>query len=139
MLLFIPGSRVQTLPFPCIQIHLMLLFILIPTNRAGSASVHSNTSHVIVYRIRKSTASRWISNSNTSHVIVYRRRILLEEPQEAIQIHLMLLFIEDVYFWKNPIKYISCYCLSKTYTSGRTPGSNSNTSHVIVYRKSEEK
>ena len=54
----------------------------------------------------------------------------------SIQIHLMLLFIDECLEAVQDavkFKYISCYCLSKTYAKARFYGKNSNTSHVIVY------
>ena len=55
--------------------------------------IHSNTSHVIVYRHSRKNPEITLTNSNTSHVIVY--------PSQPL---LILRFRE--------FKYISCYCLS---------------------------
>ena len=54
----------------------------------------------------------------------------------AIQIHLMLLFIQPRTKWCSTFqtfKYISCYCLSLDARQGNVLSTNSNTSHVIVY------
>ena len=51
----------------------------------------------------------------------------------------MLLFIQEgtgIGEWGQPFKYISCYCLSVQPVSFATIQLHSNTSHVIVYRRS---
>ncbi len=96
-----------------IQIHLMLLFILfLPL--FSLYLLHSNTSHVIVYR--------------NVHKRNYNGR--------GIQIHLMLLFIllcQQPPQLHQLFKYISCYCLSVMDENLKIVGLHSNTSHVIVY------
>ena len=135
MLLFILCAFV-IVPVLCIQIHLMLLFILEIKEVPCIEPKHSNTSHVIVYQ-------------TSSKALVYRFRFkyiscycLSYHPPEkkgrkTIQIHLMLLFItlcvlDRIHFhfiqihlmllfishsWHGHqlgllFKYISCYCLS---------------------------
>ena len=104
---------------------------------------NSNTSHVIIYlwiRLRKPPQRQ---NSNTSHVIIYPSKECTNKGVNIIQIHLMLLFIDQnitVRMYKTNIqihlmllfipvtgsaekglvlfKYISCYYLStKKYIS----------------------
>ena len=99
-----------------------------------------------------------LSNSNTSHVIVYLDGlvflallfiqihlmllfILLPVSHQVrsvkIQIHLMLLFIlPRRLVYRSPVKfkYISCYCLSTLKPVSGRGITDSNTSHVIVYR-----
>ena len=57
-----------------IQIHLMLLFIDI-WQCAPFLHPYSNTSHVIVYRLKPCNPRKQNRYSNTSHVIVYLRTI----------------------------------------------------------------
>ena len=78
------------------------------------------------------------SNSNTSHVIIYRRNWKGYDRNSEIQIHPMLSFIAPVKKWgscSSVFKYIPCYHLSVMLISLSPNISNSNTSHVIIYRK----
>ena len=75
-------------------------------------------------------------HSNTSHVIVYRSGHISDTGFHHIQIHLMLLFIYQIFriaVHDSGFKYISCYCLSLMSSNGILANSYSNTSHVIVY------
>ena len=156
MLLFINPSPERKACRINIQIHLMLLFIFLPSVRLHFQIEfkyiscyclsplkffrilwmwYSNTSHVIVYplRLRYSPGPLY---SNTSHVIVYlgNKRGSLHRTET--------------------FKYISCYCLSNIKQSSglslsiqihlmllfilppsrkERKKNNSNTSHVIVY------
>ena len=100
-----------------------------------------------------------IRHSNTSHVILYRISVINKQNKTIIQIHLMLFFILVLlFFWHLPsgiqihlmlffiysagqaccirlaFKYISCYSLSSAVRFSSSNLSNSNTSHVILYR-----
>ena len=99
---------------------------------------HSNTSHVIVYRMMRAQREKVELHSNTSHVIVYRYFNRMWNYRFLIQIHLMLLFIGISFLYNHSIfiqihlmllfipnpkykepepiifKYISCYCLSSS-------------------------
>ena len=135
MLLFIQLYPTFFLPVWCIQIHLMLLFILEKLSQvldvsifkyiscyclsaasavSGTINGDSNTSHVIVY---PGSSFRPMPEvySNTSHVIVYHILSSPYSPPTRIQIHLMLLFIAT----RRRLEFMIMYY--------------SNTSHVIVY------
>ena len=144
-----------------IQIHLMLLFIHI-SRRIEPNTINSNTSHVIVYPPPTlHHLSALLIQIHLMLLFILNAGIVFPAGAK-IQIHLMLLFIAwpcqaglDV----DLFKYISCYCLSKlrlqsrkTFyiqihlmllfidrsTSSPMPDSDSNTSHVIVYRLTEK-
>ena len=98
--------------FP-IQIHLMLFFIEVCTFYAAGFP-DSNTSHVILYPIRRRRICTVIYHSNTSHVILY-------------------LVDKEIFKMYNIFKYISCYSLSDSHCSLQHIHRYSNTSHVILY------
>ena len=100
-----------------IQIHLMLLFIKFQLHNTVW-QLHSNTSHVIVYRF-------WIGFDCGHCWFKYISCYCLSSKNSErkggifwIQIHLMLLFILLPLIVTCPdstFKYISCYCLSINY------------------------
>ncbi len=118
-----------------IQIHLMLLFICQEKKHPARESAFK---YISCYCLSLSPCNLGVihSYSNTSHVIVYRLRPSLTFQEIYIQIHLMLLFIvlHPISFCRyldsntshvivylaadrSPVfvaafKYISCYCLS---------------------------
>ena len=96
----------------------------------------SNTSHVIVYLVRKSERTVINRNSNTSHVIVYLVFDSFEFSQSTIQIHLMLLFITSYLPVKRNEYSIQIHLMLLFIESPAYNEScllHSNTSHVIVY------
>ena len=114
----------------------MLLFIT-PARKQGRHLGNSNTSHVIVYLIPLPLSAGWTPFKYISCYCLSQWKGLCGR-KEPIQIHLMLLFIL-VLFWSASLclysfKYISCYCLSCSNLSFLPQSTDSNTSHVIVYR-----
>ena len=100
------------------------------------SSVHSNTSHVLIYRPKTQFVRKKVNHSNTSHVLIYPccaayissstsfkyiscSYLSTTKPQIAIsiniQIHLMFLFIVAALNYlplRVRFKYISCSYLS---------------------------
>ncbi len=100
-------------------------------------SPHSNTSHVLIYRLFPAFLCFLVAYSNTSHVLIYLYPAFYRNPRTTfkyiscsylsnrvqrknscgdIQIHLMFLFIQidnsrTIYFYG--FKYISCSYLSE--------------------------
>ena len=118
---------------------------------------HSNTSHVIVYRIWQEARLRALSrfkyiscyclsvlpvsrqpafhHSNTSHVIVYPRHANQISGRKQFKYISCYCLSFSVLIFPVPVfafKYISCYCLSCA-DHRKTVEEYSNTSHVIVY------
>ena len=120
---------------------------------------HSNTSHVLIYRMFFFKRFYWKKNSNTSHVLIYLpvyRATTLENRHSntshvliyhrgtagsdrchKIQIHLMFLFIKErKYIYKIRIQ-IQIHLMFLFIIGGKKMAagfSDSNTSHVLIYR-----
>ena len=80
------------------------------------SSWNSNTSHVLIYRLLMFLLPGIWANSNTSHVLIYPVRYCALSGLSRIQIHLMFLFI------------------TASALSAVTSSAHSNTSHVLIYR-----
>ena len=144
MLLFIPAPWEPPVLFLSVSIHLMLLFIAVWWRFSISTRGRFNTSHVTLYRGRRSGLIDMDCCFNTSHVTLYRVleiRLTLNRPKfqyiscyslsywlrevllsELVSIHLMLLFINiplAVWLWPDTFQYISCYSLSKSWNTGK--------------------
>ena len=145
-----------------IQIHLMLLFIQRqPQNGAHCLQIQI---HLMLLFIGITASNVHIPFGIQIHLMLLfiLRCSVIWEQTKHIQIHLMLLFIllflcisgtHDRFkyiscyclsvfifiysFLFFIFKYISCYCLSRGCFLSYIPLENSNTSHVIVYRKAE--
>ena len=68
------------------------------------SSWNSNTSHVLIYRLLMFLLPGIWANSNTSHVLIYPVRYCALSGLSRIQIHLMFLFIVSyrwcsLFFW----------------------------------------
>ena len=120
----------------------------------------SNTSHVTLYQVQELKAAIERGYSNTSHVTLYHCLSGQKRYSVAIQIHLMLLFINVANSTSKGLKkfkYISCYSLSVCRRDSGGFGQiqihlmllfisvaenmmpfhsvHSNTSHVTLYRR----
>ena len=120
--------------------------------------IHSNTSHVIVYPISFRESSSAGAYSNTSHVIVYPFLHSIHKEMIIFKYISCYCLSQDGRGSSSvcgKFKYISCYCLSRSrkVISGERiiqihlmllfigfnkslagTYTDSNTSHVIVYR-----
>ena len=118
-----------------VSIHLMLLFIGCLLRRLQN-SEGFNTSHVTVYRMRRTGLDYRKNGFNTSHVTVYRLSRIFLLSVNQVSIHLMLLFIAGKRIKKRraeEFQYISCYCLSAIVVDFSPCELCFNTSHVTVY------
>ena len=89
-----------------------------------SLSVFCVRSYALLYRF------------NTSHVTLYRYEPVNTYHNNAVSIHLMLLFIHRIilaYARKQLFQYISCYSLSITFCVLCQSLFGFNTSHVTLY------
>ena len=77
--------------------------------------LHSNTSHVILYRYTEYLVPIYLINSNTSHVILYLIRMtcaVLLVWFKYISCYSLSLWLFQCWFIMHIFKYISCYSLS---------------------------
>ena len=119
-----------------IQIHLMLLFICQEKKHPARESAFK---YISCYCLSLSPCNLGVihSYSNTSHVIVYRLRPSLTFQEIYIQIHLMLLFIvlHPISFCRyldSNTSHVIVYPIRIGVLWFWMP--YSNTSHVIVYQ-----
>ena len=96
-----------------------------------------NTSHVVIYRYKITTAQRRGERFNTSHVVIYPTYLHPTETQFKVSIHLMLLFIstsitQHIYFNNVSIHLMLLFII----VLGRSDSEIIcfNTSHVVIYR-----
>ena len=133
MLLFIPAPWEPPVLFLSVSIHLMLLFIAVWWRFSISTRGRFNTSHVTLYRGRRSGLIDMDCCFNTSHVTLYRVleiRLTLNRPKfqyiscyslsalvlswrenRNVSIHLMLLFIVDCKSCKRSFSIVSIHLM----------------------------
>ena len=111
------ANRRKQVVLPDIQIHLMLFFILLTFVQPLHVK-NSNTSHVILYPMRRFPDWTGSAYSNTSHVILYLDSTHYEGKELAEFKYIscyslsLLCFCQFLCCWR--FKYISCYSLSQS-------------------------
>ena len=123
-----------------IQIHLMLLFIQRqPQNGAHCLQIQIHL--MLLFILRCSVI--W---EQTKHIQIHLMLLFIllflcisgtHDRFKYISCYCLSVFIFIYSFLFFIFKYISCYCLSRGCFLSYIPLENSNTSHVIVYRKAE--